>query len=107
MRERITFLTPDVSDDSSGGYTNADYIDVYSCWADVNLDNSTRDYDNFQLKNMVAVNIKYRYNPDFTPTIINKIVWRDKLLSIHSAPDLGEKNYINLKCYYDPAEDYE
>jgi head-tail adaptor len=107
MRERVIFLESVVSEDSSGGYTSDTYTEVYECWANVVVDNSQRDYTNFQYSNMTRANVTIRYNPNFTPEISNKLAWRGKLLTIHSSPDIGAKDYIELVCYYDPKIDYE
>jgi head-tail adaptor len=107
MRERIMFLSPVVTAESSGGFTSSGYQEVYSCWADVIFDSSQKDYSNFQYMNQTQVTVKIRYNAEFTPTITNKIVWREKLLTIHSSPDLGAKDYIELRCFYDPNQTYE
>jgi len=106
FRERIIFLEPITQADTSGGFTGLAYNPVYECWANVVMDNSQRDYTNFQYSNMTRVNVKIRYNPDFSPQINNKITWRGMLLTIHSSPDLGAKDYIELVCYYDPAVTY-
>jgi head-tail adaptor len=107
LKERVTFVSPVVTAESSGGFNNSGYEDVYTCWADVTFDSSQKDYSNFQYMNQTQVTVRIRYNSGFAPTITNKIVWKEKLLTIHSSPDLGAKDYIKLRCFYDPNQTYE
>jgi len=104
LTERVKFVRAATTDDDSGGYIAGDYVKLYECWANVEQNRNSREYQNLQMANMVAVDITMRYAHDFVPSINMNAQWRDKLLTLHGSPDLSNKNYITIPAFYDPAE---
>jgi SPP1 family predicted phage head-tail adaptor len=107
MSERIQFVRAETTGDDSGGYIAGKYKKLYECWANVQQSASNRDFQNMQMANMVSVEITMRYAFTFIPNIDMNIIYREKLLTIHGAPDLSEKNFIKITAFYDPAENIE
>ena len=102
LPERIKFVIAESVSDLSAGFEKQSDNVVYECWAKVEQNASSRDFQNFQITNMVSLNIIMRFTPNFTPGAGQNIIWRNRFLTVQGEPDLSEKQYIKFSCSYDP-----
>jgi len=103
LTERVHFFQSPTGPDGSGGAERAAPVGLYESWADVRQINSSREFQTMQVVGMVNVEITMRYNRAFAPSLETYAVWRGKRLTIHSTPDLTEKNWVKILAWYDPA----
>lgn len=105
LRELIEFVKAESTERNEGSFGLTEYVSLYTCRAIVEHRNSTKQFQELQMSNDVNVRITIRYAFNrFVPKLGMLIKWRDKILTVHGQPDLGEKDYLTFEAHYDPEQ---
>lgn len=102
LKDKILFVQAETVSDLSGGWLNDGNTILYECWANVTQSNSSRQFQEMQIANMVLVTVQMRTNPIFAPQAGHNIIWRDRFLTVHGEPDLSQRQFIEFQAAYDP-----